>query len=115
MVAEPSAVNSRHRRPKGRYPKPQNGATPKCRKRITMYLEADEVDAIIRIASNPIASAAAIYRIVQQSIILGFKLPNYRTNAAQNPKAENEKGRQRKLSRIRRLRIDRQAGRTIRK
>ena len=36
-----------------RYPKTQDGATPKRQKRIPEYLEADEVNAIIRAAPNP--------------------------------------------------------------
>ena len=35
------------------YPKTQDGATPKRQKRIPEYLEADEVNAIIRAAPNP--------------------------------------------------------------
>ena len=44
---------SRQRRPRGRYPKTQDGATPKREKRIPEYLEADEVNAIIRAAPSP--------------------------------------------------------------
>ena len=44
---------SRRRKPRGRYPKTQEGATPKRQKRIPEYLEADEVNAIIRAAPNP--------------------------------------------------------------
>ena len=44
---------SRRRKPRGRYPKTQDGATPKREKRIPEYLEADEVNAIIRAASSP--------------------------------------------------------------
>ena len=36
-----------------RYPKTQEGATPKRQKRIPEYLEPDEVSAIIRAAPNP--------------------------------------------------------------
>ena len=53
MVAEPTAAISRRRRPRGRYPKTQDGTTPKRRKRIPEYLEADEVNALIRAAPNP--------------------------------------------------------------
>ena len=44
---------SRRRRARGRYPKTQEGATPKRQKRIPEYLEPDEVNAIIRAAPNP--------------------------------------------------------------
>ena len=44
---------SRQRRPRGRYPKTQDGAAPKREKRIPEYLEADEVNAIIRAAPSP--------------------------------------------------------------
>ena len=53
MTTESSAVISRRRRPRGRYPKTQEGATPKRQKRIPEYLEPDEVSAIIRAAPNP--------------------------------------------------------------
>ena len=43
---------SRRRRPCGRYPKTQDGAVPKRQKRIPEYLEADEVNAIIRAAPS---------------------------------------------------------------
>lgn len=48
----PQAI-SRRRRPRGRYPKTQGGATPKRQKRIPEYLEADEVNVIIRAAPQP--------------------------------------------------------------
>ena len=44
---------ARQRRPRGRYPKTQDGAAPKREKRIPEYLEADEVNAIIRAAPSP--------------------------------------------------------------
>ena len=53
MTTESSTVISRRRRPRGRYPKTQEGATPKRQKRIPEYLEPDEVNAIIRAAPNP--------------------------------------------------------------
>ena len=53
MVAEPTTAISRQCRPRGRYPKTRDGATPKRQKRMTEYLEADEVTAIIRAAPNP--------------------------------------------------------------
>ena len=53
MTTEASTAISRRRRPRGRYPKTQDGATPKRQKRIPEYLEADEVNAIIRTAPNP--------------------------------------------------------------
>ena len=53
MTTEASTAISRRRRPRGRYPKTQDGATPKRQKRIPEYLEPDEVNAIIRAAPNP--------------------------------------------------------------
>ena len=53
MTTESSTAISRRRGPRGRYPKTQDGATPKRQKRIPEYLEADEVNAIIRAAPNP--------------------------------------------------------------
>ena len=53
MTAEPTTAISRRRRPRGRYPKTQDGAAPKREKRIPEYLEADEVNAIIRAAPSP--------------------------------------------------------------
>ena len=44
---------SRRRRARGRYPKTQDGAALKREKRIPEYLEADEVNAIIRAAPSP--------------------------------------------------------------
>ena len=44
---------ARQRRPRGRYPKTQDGAAPKREKRIPEYLEAEEVNAIIRAAPSP--------------------------------------------------------------
>ena len=44
---------SRRRKPRGRYPKTQDGAVSKREKRIPEYLEADEVNAIIRAAPSP--------------------------------------------------------------
>ncbi len=53
MTIESSTAISRRRRPRGRYPRTQDGATPKRQKRIPEYLEPDEVNAIIRAAPNP--------------------------------------------------------------
>ena len=53
MTTESSTALTRRRRPRGRYPKTQDGATPKRQKRIPEYLEAGEVNAIIRAAPNP--------------------------------------------------------------
>ena len=53
MTTEPTTAISRRRRPRGRYPKTPDGAAPKREKRIPEYLEADEVNAIIRAAPNP--------------------------------------------------------------
>ena len=49
---------------------------------------------ILVFTSFPMATAAAIDRIVHHSVILEFDLPSYRTNAAQNRQAENETDRQ---------------------
>ena len=53
MTTDPTTAISRQRRPRGRYPKTQDGATPKREKRIPEYLEADEINAIIRSAPSP--------------------------------------------------------------
>ena len=53
MTTEPTTAISRQRRPRGRYPKTQDGAAPKREKRIPEYLEADEVNATIRTAPSP--------------------------------------------------------------
>ena len=53
MTTDSTTAISRRRRPRRRYPKTQDGATPKRQKRIPEYLEADEVNAIIRAAPNP--------------------------------------------------------------
>ena len=47
-----------------------------------------------KVFANPMATAAAIDRIVHHSVILEFDLPSYRTNAAQNRQAENVSERQ---------------------
>ena len=53
MTTEPTTAISRQRRPRGRYPKTPDGAAPKREKRIPEYLEADEINAIIRAAPSP--------------------------------------------------------------
>ena len=53
MAAEQTTSISRQRRPRGRYPKTPDGAVPKREKRIPEYLEADEVQAIIRAGPSP--------------------------------------------------------------
>ena len=53
MTTEPTTAIARRRRPRGRYLKTQDGATPKREKRIPEYLETDEVNAIIKAAPNP--------------------------------------------------------------
>ena len=53
MATDSTTAISRRRRLRGRYPKTQDGATPKRQKRIPEYLEPDEVNAIIRAAPNP--------------------------------------------------------------
>ena len=47
-----------------------------------------------KIFANPMATAAAIDRIVHHSVILEFDLPSYRTNEAQSRQAEDETDRQ---------------------
>ena len=53
MTTDPTTAISRRRRPRGRYLKTQDGAVPKREKLIPEYLEADEVNAIIRAAPSP--------------------------------------------------------------
>ena len=65
MTTESSTAISRRRRPRGRYPKTQEGATPKRQKRIPEYLEADEVNAIIRAAPNPKPSSPKLLMLEQ--------------------------------------------------
>ena len=47
-----------------------------------------------KIFANPMATAAAIDRIVHHSVILEFDLPSYRTDAAQDRRAESLSHRQ---------------------
>ena len=47
-----------------------------------------------KVFANPMATAAAIDRIVHHSVILEFDMPSYRTSEAQNRQAENETDRQ---------------------
>ena len=53
MTTDPTTAISRRRRPRGRYPKTQDGAVAERGKRIPEYLEADEVNAVIRAAPSP--------------------------------------------------------------
>ena len=53
MATDSTTAISRRRRPRGRYPKTQDGAVAKREKRIPEYLEADEINAIIRAAPSP--------------------------------------------------------------
>ena len=53
MATDSTTAVSRRRRARWRYPKTQDGAVPKREKRIPEYLEADEVNAIIRAAPSP--------------------------------------------------------------
>ena len=46
-----------------------------------------------KVFANPMATAAAIDRIVHHSVILEFDLPSYRTNAAKNRRSEEESDR----------------------
>ena len=48
-----------------------------------------------KVFANPMATAAAIDRIVHHSVILEFDVPSYRTSAAQNRQTDNESDRQR--------------------
>ena len=47
-----------------------------------------------KIFANPMATAAAIDRIVHHSVILEFDVPSYRTAVAQNRQAEDVSHRQ---------------------
>ena len=47
-----------------------------------------------RIFANPMATAAAIDRVVHHSVILEFAVPSYRTDAAQQRGKEQEVNRQ---------------------
>ena len=47
-----------------------------------------------RIFANPMATAAAIDRVVHHSVILEFDVPSYRTNAAQQRGQSEEVNRQ---------------------
>ena len=53
MATDSTTAMSHRRRPRERYPKTQDSAVPKRQKRIPEYLEADEVNVIIRAAPNP--------------------------------------------------------------
>ncbi len=47
-----------------------------------------------RIFANPMATAAAIDRVVHNSVILGFAVPSFRTDAAQQRGQSEEVNRQ---------------------
>ena len=47
-----------------------------------------------KVFANPMATAAAIDRVVHHSVILEFDLPSYRTNVAQSRQAERLSHRQ---------------------
>ena len=53
MATEPTTALTRRRRPRGRYPKRADGDPLKRARPIPEYLEADEVNAIIKAAPNP--------------------------------------------------------------
>ena len=53
MATEPTTALTRRRRPRGRYPKRADGDRQKRVRKLPEYLEADEVNAIIRAAPNP--------------------------------------------------------------
>ena len=46
-----------------------------------------------KVFADPMATAAALDRIVDHSVILEFGLPSYRTNAAQNRRTDKESDR----------------------
>ena len=50
-----------------------------------------------KVFANPMATAAAIDRIVHHSVILEFDVPSYRTSAAQNHQTDMESDRQRMI------------------
>ena len=47
-----------------------------------------------KVFANPMATAAAIDRIVHHSVILEFDVPSYRTNAARNRQTDQQSDRQ---------------------
>ncbi len=47
-----------------------------------------------KVFANPMATAAAIDRIVHHSVILEFDVPSYRTNAARNRQTVKKSNRQ---------------------
>ena len=51
-----------------------------------------------KVFANPMATAAAIDRIVHHSVILEFDVPSYRTNAAQNRRTEEGSDRPEQLT-----------------
>ena len=53
MANEFTTAMSRRRRPRGRYPKRADSEPEKRGRKLPEYLEADEVNAIIRVAPNP--------------------------------------------------------------
>ena len=57
MASEPTTAMACRRRPWGGYPKIQERAVAKRQKRTLEYLEADEVNTLIRLAPNPKANS----------------------------------------------------------
>ena len=57
MATEPTTAMACRRRPRGGYPKIQERAVAKRQKRTPEYLEADEVNTLIRLAPNPKANS----------------------------------------------------------
>ncbi len=53
-----------------------------------------------KVFANPMATAAAIDRIVHHSVILEFDVPSYRSNAAQNGQTDMGADRQKWLTSI---------------
>ena len=57
-------------------------------------LDAAETQQFLRIIANPMATAAAIDRVVHHAVILEFDVPSYRTDAAQQRGQSEEVDRQ---------------------
>ena len=77
-----SCVSSSHR---------SNSAGPNCSLSITSNLVFSQWEHIF---ANPMATAAAIDRVVHHSVILEFDVPSYRTGVAQQRGREQEVDRQ---------------------
>ena len=53
MTTQQTVTIERYRRPRGQHPKPQRDVEEKTAEQLPEYLEAHEVDALIRAAPNP--------------------------------------------------------------